>query len=386
MFVVGSDGLEQSVYRPAVDAHPKGDRVTIEVYERRARSWRDVRTPRHLGGAQAFGGRTRAAALGPVVDLGCGPGWYAPVVGEPVVALDAARAMLDLVPDAAPGAWRVQADLEALPFRRGALGGAWASKSYVHTARTHLPLALADLHRSLAVDAPIELVLFTGDRELEPFPDDDHPGRLFAAWHPDDLRRVVEGAGFEAIEAEVSPHWQESASGQVTIRATRGRTLPDYVGADMRLLSVGLNPSLYAADEGVGFARPGNRFWPAATKAGLVTRERDPRHAVVHDGVGMSDFVKRASVGAAELTTAEYCDGVARLEHLVGWLRPGVVCFQGLGGWRAAVDRKATSGPIEGGFAGQPAYLMPNPSGLNASSSLDDLAGHIRSAAALADT
>ena len=32
----------------------------------------------------------------------------------------------------------------------------------------------------------------------------------------------------------------------------------------------GLNPSLYAADAGVGFARPGNRFWPAALAAGIV--------------------------------------------------------------------------------------------------------------------
>jgi TDG/mug DNA glycosylase family protein len=321
-----------------------------------------------------------------VVDLGCGPGWYLPALGARPVALDAAKAMLDLVPDEAPDALRVQADLEALPFRRGVLGGAWASKSYVHTARTHLPLALADLHRALGVDAPVELVLFTGDREHELLPGDDHPGRLFASWDPDHLRRVVEGAGFEVAEVTVPPHWNKGADPQVVVRARRARTLPDVVGPGMRLLSVGLNPSLYAADVGVGFARPGNRFWPAALKAGLVTHDRDPRRCLLEDGVGMSDFVKRASVGAAELTTAEYRAGVERLEHLVGWLRPGVVCFQGLAGWRAAVDKKAKAGPIGGGFAGQPAYLMPNPSGLNASSSLDDLAEHLARAAALADT
>jgi TDG/mug DNA glycosylase family protein len=356
------------------------------VYERSAAEWRAGRTPRHLGGATALGERAQLADLGAVVDLGCGPGWYLPALGARPVALDAAKAMLDLVPDETPDALRVQADLEALPFRPGALGGAWASKSYVHTARSHLPLALADLHRSLAVGAPIELVLFTGDHEHEPCPADDHPGRLFAAWHPAHLRRVVEGAGFDVDEVEVSPHGGQKASDQLFVRATRARTLPDYVGPGMRLLSVGLNPSLYAADAGVGFARPGNRFWPAALKAGVVTHDRDPRRCLVGDGVGMSDFVKRASVGAAELTAAEYHAGVERLEHVVAWLRPGVVCFQGLAGWRAAVDKKAVAGPIDGGFAGQPAYLMPNPSGLNASSSLDDLAGHLARAAALADT
>ena len=39
---------------------------------------------------------------------------------RPVVALDAADAMLRLARDAAPDAWPVRADLEALPFRRGA--------------------------------------------------------------------------------------------------------------------------------------------------------------------------------------------------------------------------------------------------------------------------
>jgi TDG/mug DNA glycosylase family protein len=373
-----------------MDRWQEGDRRTIDVYERRATEWRDARSPKTHHAATAFGrtvARSRAeVGAKAVVDLGCGPGWCAPHVGSPVVAVDAARAMLQLVPDEAPGALRVQADLQALPFRSGSLGAAWANKSYVHVARTALPLALADLHRALAVGAPIELRLFCGDEEHGPLPDDDFAGRLFSHWRPDHLHDVLDGAGFERLDVAPATPGKAGLGDHLVARGVRARTLPDYVGPNMRLLSVGLNPSLYAADEGVGFARPGNRFWPAALKAGLVTQDRDPRHALVQHGVGMSDFVKRASVGAAELTAAEYREGVARLERLVAWLRPGVVCFQGLAGWRAAVDKKATSGPIEGGFAGQPAYLMPNPSGLNASSSLDDLAEHLRRAASLADT
>ena len=63
----------------------------------------------------------------------------------------------------------------------------------------------------------------------------------------------------------------------------------------MRLLVCGLNPSIYSADAGVGYARPGNRFWPAAIAAGLVTEDRDPRHALSHHGVGITDLVKRAT-------------------------------------------------------------------------------------------
>ena len=61
------------------------------------------------------------------------------------------------------------------------------------------------------------------------------------------------------------------------MQATRARSLPDTVGPGMRLLVCGLNPSVYSADAGIGFARPGNRFWPAAIAAGIVTVDRDPR-------------------------------------------------------------------------------------------------------------
>jgi TDG/mug DNA glycosylase family protein len=162
--------------------------------------------------------------------------------------------------------------------------------------------------------------------------------------------------------------------------------LPDIVGPDLRMLVCGLNPSLYAADAGVGFARPGNRFWPAALAADLVSVDRDPWHAFRHHHLGFTDLVKRATVGAAELSADEYRAGFARIERLVEWLQPGVLAFVGLAGWRAVVDRKATAGPQDRLVGGRPVYVMPSSSGLNARSSVESLAGHLRSAAALALT
>jgi TDG/mug DNA glycosylase family protein len=183
---------------------------------------------------------------------------------------------------------------------------------------------------------------------------------------------LCEGAGF-AVE-------RVTRSG---VRARRVLTLPDTVGPRMRLLVCGLNPSVYSAERGVGYARPGNRFWPAALRAGVVTAALDLRHALHADRVGVTDLVKRATVAASELTRDEYRAGVDRLTRLVTWLRPGAVCFVGLAGWRAAVDRTAGPGPVDGGFAGVPAYVMPSTSGLNARTSLDDLAAHLRAAARL---
>ena len=98
----------------------------------------------------------------------------------------------------------------------------------------------------------------------------------------------------------------------------------------------------------------------------------------------MTDLVKRATPGTKDLEPAEYRSGAQRVERLVGWLRPGVVVFVGLEGWRAAIDRHAQPGLQPSDFGGAPAYVMPSTSGLNAHASLADLVGHLRAAALLA--
>ncbi len=226
--------------------------------------------------------------------------------------------------------------------------------------RDQLPLALAELHRTLAVGAPLDLRVAPRDSE--------------------DLGDVIVGAGFTAESIEVDGD---------AVRATcrRAATLADTVGPGMRLLVCGLNPSIYSAERGVGYARPGNRFWKAVVAAGLVGAERalDPAAALRQDGIGMTDLAKRATVASAELSADEYREGAARVERLVHWLRPAAVCSVGLEGWRAAVERRAVAGPQVQPFGGRPVYLLPSTSGLNAHSRLDDLVDHFRAAGALAD-
>jgi TDG/mug DNA glycosylase family protein len=278
--------------------------------------------------------------------------------------------MLAVVPDYAAGTPRVRADMEALPLRRGALAGAWAHKTYHHVPAVRQPHALADLHRSIAVDGRLHLRVIS-DR-THPDGTDPFHGRFFEHWNQDRLRRVVEGAGFAIDDiAHDETEW-------IDVEAARMRTLADTVGPGMRVLLVGLNPSPFAADAGVGFARPGNRFWPAALASGLVTRDRDARHALLAHGVGMTDLVKRATARADEVTREEYRAGAERVAALVEWLLPGCVCFVGLSGYRVAVDRAATTGWQERPFGGCPAYVMPNPSGINAHATPAVLADHLR--------
>jgi hypothetical protein len=191
---------------------------------------------------------------------------------------------------------------------------------------TQLPTVLARVHWSTSPGTRVvfEARRLGSDRSAGLGP---YPG----------LYGLMVGAGFEPD----GPLDDDRVSSVVAVRA---RSLPDTVGPGMRGLVCGLNPSDYAADRGVGYARPGNRFWPAALAAGLVTRTRDPLHALQTHGVGMTDLVKRATPGASALTGEEYRLGAERVERLVRWLRPEVVCFVGLQGWRAAVQRDVGAG------------------------------------------
>jgi TDG/mug DNA glycosylase family protein len=355
------------------------DRETVDIYEQRHAEWEARRTPAFIDDARSLGAR---AVTGPVADLGCGTGWYAAVLPRPTVALDATHAMLLRTGELAPDALRVRGDLCALPLRAGSLRGTWARNSYVHVPSVEVPMALADLHRALGPEAPFHLTFFGGEVEgRDVFPGGDLEGRFFSTWQHQRLSDVVAGAG---LRAEVNERRNEAGDVAFDVIGTRARTLADTVGPGMRLLVCGLNPSLYAADAGVGYARPGNRFWPAALAAGIVERDRDAQHALHAHGIGMTDVVKRATVSADELSHAEYRTGFARVERLVRWLRPRAICFVGLAGWRAAVDRGARAGVQDRDIGGVPVYLMPSTSGANAHARLDELVEHLRTAAALA--
>jgi TDG/mug DNA glycosylase family protein len=251
--------------------------------------------------------------------------------------------------------------------------------SYLHVPSVRLPQALAELHRVLVVGAPVDIQVVAGSYEGHALAADDVGGRFFASWQPDALHDVVVGAGFEITGLEVD-------GDVVRVGAERARTLADVVGPGLRLLAVGLNPSLYSADAGVGYARPGNRFWPAALAAGLVTRDRDPDHARRVHGVGMTDAVKRATARADEIGAHEYRSGLARVERLTRWLAPAVVCMVGLSGWRTAIDARAAPGLQPAPFGGRPVYVMPSTSGVNAHTQLPDLVAHLRAAVAAGAT
>ena len=177
------------------------------------------------------------------------------------------------------------------------------------------------------------------------------------------------------------------------LAALRGRTVPDLLGPDVRLLFVGINPGLWTAAVQSHFARRGNRFYPALYRAGITDRVIDASAGYDADdlahlydrGVGITNLVPFASARADELTRDELLAGGRTLRLLVERIRPAVVAVLGISAYRVAFDhRKATAGRQPADLGGVPLWVVPNPSGLNAHSTVDSLALAYREAAAAA--
>jgi len=164
------------------------------------------------------------------------------------------------------------------------------------------------------------------------------------------------------------------------LEAARDRTIPDVLpepGAYFAVLFCGINPGLYSAATGWHFARPGNRFWPALHLSGFTPRllapcEQDQLPAL---GLGITNLVPRATAQAAELDDAELRAGREHLAALTRSYRPRVVAIAGVTAYRTAFGQKgATTGPQPDRLGGARLWVLPNPSGLNAHWSLDQIA------------
>jgi TDG/mug DNA glycosylase family protein len=170
----------------------------------------------------------------------------------------------------------------------------------------------------------------------------------------------------------------------IDIEAARERTIPDVLpalGTRFDVLFCGINPGLYSAATGHHFARPGNRFWPALHRSGFTPRLLAPgeQQEITADGLGITNVVARATAQAAELSPAELRDGGARLVDLVSRHCPSFVAIAGVTAYRVAFGQpRAVIGPQRETIGPARLWILPNPSGLNASWTLPRLSEAFR--------
>ncbi len=165
------------------------------------------------------------------------------------------------------------------------------------------------------------------------------------------------------------------------LAAAGGKTIPDVLAPDLRVLFCGINPGLWSGATGCHFARPGNRFWPALFRSGFTPRllRPDEQDELLELGLGITNVVPRTTAKAAELTAQELRDGGDALVARVRRYRPRILAVLGLGAYRTAFGRpRTTVGPQPETIGGTEVWVLPNPSGLNAHYTLDALAAEFR--------
>jgi double-stranded uracil-DNA glycosylase len=149
------------------------------------------------------------------------------------------------------------------------------------------------------------------------------------------------------------------------------RLLRDILIPEPRVLMVGINPSVRSAEVGHHFASPGNPFWKLLYAARLVpielTAADDTR--LVEFGLALTNLCQRATHSAAELTRDEMNRGAARLTRTVRRVRPRIVAFVGLSIYQHYFGKAASAGAgaKPESIVDARVFVLPNPSGLNAS-------------------
>lgn len=145
-------------------------------------------------------------------------------------------------------------------------------------------------------------------------------------------------------------------------------TLPDLLADELEILFVGINPGMKSALMGHYYAGPGNLFWKCLHESGLVPvllRPQDDRR-VLEWGIGITDCVKRASRQAGEVRAREFQEAVPVLLEKIERARPRILCFNGLMGYRSALDPEARLGLQPGRLLGARVFVVPSTSAANA--------------------
>ncbi len=159
-------------------------------------------------------------------------------------------------------------------------------------------------------------------------------------------------------------------------------TLPDLLAEGLRIVFVGINPSVFSVTRGHYFARPGNRFWPCFSRSILSAPVREalgvtvlrPEHdaALLAHGFGFTDVVKCPTPRASDVHPHEFIAGVADLVGKLERYRPRIACFHGVTGYRHVHHAFETAtvrhvlGPQSLRIGATTLYLVPSPSAANA--------------------
>ncbi|KRF17222.1 SAM-dependent methyltransferase [Nocardioides sp. Soil797] len=200
---------------PAPSPRPTDLDVVRDSYDRvadnyvdllQSRGMGDVRTHSWLKGCvDAFA--TQVRELGPVLDVGCGPGQVTAYLREQGVdasGVDLSPRMVAHARRLHPGCTFAVSSATELDLAPQSLGGVLGWWSLFNLPRDVLPSVFASFHRALAPGGEVLVATHVGDDDV--VRTEAYGGVPVSwtthQWQPDQLRALIEGAGF-ALVAEL---------------------------------------------------------------------------------------------------------------------------------------------------------------------------------------
>ncbi|SCE77878.1 Methyltransferase domain-containing protein [Micromonospora haikouensis] len=152
------------------------------------------------------GGTTRAAASGPVVEVGCGTGRITAHLcglGLGVAGLDLSPGMVAVARESWPRVRFGVASMTDLPLPDAGLAGLVAWYSIIHLPPEALPTVFAEFHRVLAPGGELLLAFKAGDRRIRLEQAYGHTVSYDVHWLPPDrIAAQLAAAGF-AVHARL---------------------------------------------------------------------------------------------------------------------------------------------------------------------------------------
>jgi len=133
---------------------------------------------------------------------------------------------------------------------------------------------------------------------------------------------------------------------------------PDILAEGLDVIFCGINPAYSAAVDGHNFSHRNNRFWAVLHLAGFTDRQLRPEdeQQLLQFGCGITAVVARPTRQARP-----------RFEAKIRRYRPQATAFLGKLALSAMTGAPHIDwGPQPFAFAGTEAWVLPNPSGLNA--------------------
>jgi len=162
------------------------------------------------------------------------------------------------------------------------------------------------------------------------------------------------------------------------------KTLPDYLEPDLKIISIGLNPSPVSVKAGYYFANPKNRFWKALNGSRLVDDALEPGEAAMEVlfrkyKIGFTDLVKKPTRMGNELRVGDYREGAKVLKEKLLQYQPGIAWFHGSVTFRnylkyaEGMETEIPWGKQKYKLGKTYVFVTPNPSPANAPYSVEDL-------------